>query len=587
MNRTWNLETLYPSFESEAFSQDFETLKHHLETFENLELKGSSQDIIESFIQNVSQIHLLQDRLMHYVELTFTADTHNGNALQYMDQLENLMTKLTKPTVRFQYYLKDIDTFDELALKSPLIKEHLFVLQELKEESQYLLTEQEELIVSKLKPTGSSAWENLQNKVSSSLMIPFEKDGETKELPLAHIRNLASDPDSAIRKRAYEAELAAYPHIEEASAAALNAIKGEVNTLGTMRGYVSALDEALIKSRMSKDVLDAMLTAMKERLPVLEKYFFRKGEVLGHKNGLPFYDLFAPIQSDDKQYTLEEAHQLIVEKFGHFSHELADFADHAFKNRWIDIDPREGKVGGAFCAYSHAIKESRILTNFTGTFDGVSTLAHELGHGYHGSLLTEESIWNIHYPMPLAETASIFCETIVTQAMLEKATEEEAVSILEQVLQNAGQVITDIYSRFLFESEVLEKRKNFPITVDELKDIMLNAQKTAYGKGLDHDFLHPYMWACKPHYYSGSLSFYNFPYAFGLLFAKGLYAIYQKEGDAFIPKYKQLLQATGKMKAAEVTQLVDIDITTPDFWRGSLDMVEQEVEQFLALTEQQ
>ncbi len=187
--------------------------------------------------------------------------------------------------------------------------------------------------------------------------------------------------------------------------------------------------------------------------------------------------------------------------------------------------------------------------------------------------------------MPLAETASIFCETIVTQALLEKAEADEAIGILEQVLQNAGQVITDIYSRFLFESQVLDKRKDYPLTVDNLKETMINAQKEAYGKGLDHSYLHPYMWACKPHYYSGDLSFYNFPYAFGLLFAKGLYAIYEQEGQAFIPKYKKLLQATGKMKAAEVTQLVGIDITSIDFWRGSLNLIEKEVDLFLSLTE--
>ncbi len=188
-----------------------------------------------------------------------------------MDQLENMMTKLTKPMVRFQYFLKDIDNLSDLVSKSELIEEHLFVLGELKEDSQYLLSEQEELIISKLKSTGSSAWSNLQNKISSSLMIPIEENGQIKELPLAHVRTLASNPDADVRKKAYDAELKAYPQIEESSAAALNAIKGEVNTLGELRGYVSALDEALIKSRMSPQVLDAMLSAMKEKLPVLEK----------------------------------------------------------------------------------------------------------------------------------------------------------------------------------------------------------------------------------------------------------------------------------------------------------------------------
>lgn len=584
MKRTWNLDTLYSSFESEVFIQDFEKLKKELTNLNAWSGSEDTKESIEEFLTDLSKIYMLHDRLQHFIELTFTTDTNNGTALKYMDQLENTMTKLTKPMVRFQYYLKEIPNIRTLEDQSDLIREHIFVLEELKQESQYLLSEQEEIIISKLKPTGSSAWENLQSKISSSLMIPFEENGEIKNLPLAHIRNLASDINADVRKRAYEAELGAYPRIEESTAASLNAIKGEVNTIGQMRGYESALEEALIKSRMDPAILDAMLMAMKNRLPILEKYFFRKGELLGHKNGLPFYDLFAPISSEEPKYTLEESRKLIVEKFRTFSDELADFTDFAFNNQWIDIDPKEGKVGGAFCAYSHSIKESRILTNFTGSFDDVSTLAHELGHAYHGSLLTEESVLNIHYPMPLAETASIFCETIVTQSLLENASKNESANILEKVLQNAGQVITDIYSRFLFESEVLNKRKDHPIMVDELKEIMLNAQKETYGKGLDENYLHPYMWACKPHYYSGSLSFYNFPYAFGLLFAKGLYSIYEKEGDSFIEKYKTLLKVTGKMKIADVTQLVGIDITRPAFWEGSLDLIEKEVDLFLELT---
>ncbi|MCK5200009.1 MAG: peptidase M3, partial [Spirochaetales bacterium] len=223
-----------------------------------------------------------------------------------------------------------------------------------------------------------------------------------------------------------------------------------------------------------------------------------------------------------------------------------------------------------------------IMSNFDGSFSGVTTLAHELGHGYHGHCLKNESFLNSDYPMPLAETASIFCETLIINAALKNASEEEAFTILENSIQGDTQVIVDIYSRFLFESELFEKRKSASLSVEELKTIMLTAQKTSYGNGLDPDILHPYMWACKPHYYYADYNFYNFPYAFGLLFAKGLYAEYIKTGDSFIEKYDKLLKETGKKQIADVTAMIDIDIRSSEFWRSSLKLVEQDIEKFIA-----
>ncbi|TGU86830.1 oligoendopeptidase F, partial [Mesorhizobium sp. M00.F.Ca.ET.186.01.1.1] len=193
----------------------------------------------------------------------------------------------------------------------------------------------------------------------------------------------------------------------------------------------------------------------------------------------------------------------------------------------------EGKRGGAFCYNLHMVGESRIMANYTGSYNDVSTLAHELGHGYHGECLVQEAFYNSDYPMPIAETASILCETIIAKAALAQATPEEAFSILENDISGASQVIVDIYSRYLFESAVFARRSEGSLSVGELKELMLQAQKDAYGAGLDSSVLHPYMWVCKPHYYSADFNFYNFPYAFGLLFAKGLYAEYVKRGEAF------------------------------------------------------
>jgi oligoendopeptidase F len=225
------------------------------------------------------------------------------------------------------------------------------------------------------------------------------------------------------------------------------------------------------------------------------------------------------------------------------------------------------------------------LTNFDGAFGDVITLAHELGHAYHGEAIFSESIINGEYPMPLAETASIFCETIVNQAAFKDASsKEEQIYLLEASLQDATQVIVDILSRFYFESALFSGRKHTVFDENELKDMMIEAQKKSYGDGLDPEFLHPYMWVCKSHYYSGYLSFYNWPYAFGLLFAKGLYAKYLQDQARFIPLYDELLSNTGKMSVEAVAKIAGIDVETPEFWHQSLGLLKNDIDLFLRLT---
>ena len=286
-------------------------------------------------------------------------------------------------------------------------------------------------------------------------------------------------------------------------------------------------------------------------------------------------------------FSYEEAMDYIIENFNSFNKELGSFVQEAYQKNWLDIEPRDGKRGGAFCSNLHPIGESRILSNFDGSFSSLTTLAHELGHAYHGSKLVDESILNSSYPMPIAETASIFCETIVVNAALKEMDDKEAVTILEQSIQDATQVIVDIYSRYLFETKLFEIREDHPLSVRELKETMLEAQRQAYGEGLDSDTLHPYMWLNKTHYYSAGRNFYNFPYAFGLLFAKGLYAIYLEKGDSFVKEYDDLLTMTGKNNIQDVAKKMNIDVTKPDFFRESLKLVEKDIHKFLELTKVQ
>ncbi len=579
----WDLTTIYPSFESDAYQNDITKLKNLMAELETLELTDDFTESATAYIEKASAVLKLIYPLGVYAHLTFSVDSDNQTAIKYLDTFGMLQAQLAAPTVKFQKWVAsfDADTIDNVT--SDLLVEHKFFLQELQQNAAYLLSEQEEVLLSKLRQVGANAWGDLMAKLTGDLQAEIELDGKTELLTLSMLRNLASHPDSDIRKRAYQTELAAYQKIEASIAAAINGIKGDANMTSKMRGFDSALAEAVHNERLDQATLDAMLGAMQKKLPVFRKYLKRKAKLLGHKNGLPFYELFAPI-GKGKTYSYEEAKQFVLDNFGAFSDELKDNAAQAFDNNWVDVEPRKGKRGGAFCAGVAGRKQSRVMLNFDGSFNGVRTLAHELGHAYHNRQLFDEHMLLFDYPLSLAETASIFCETIVSNAATAKADKEEAIFILEQSLANSTQIIIDILSRFIFEKAVFENRQNGPLSVEQLKQLMLDAQEQSYGDGLDKDFRHPYMWACKPHYYSVNRNYYNFPYAFGMLFSLGLYAEYQKGRANFIADYNQLLKNTTRMKVKDVAAGMDIDVTKKDFWLASLGIIEQQIEQFIELT---
>ncbi|MBE3591708.1 MAG: M3 family oligoendopeptidase [Thermoanaerobacter sp.] len=584
----WSLEKLYTSFDSEEFKKDNEKILSSIEHIKrwcekNLQTDENAKEKLEYYIKFKNELGDLLVKVRGFSLLSLSVDVKNEKALKAVETLENVTTMLAEPETKFKRWLLNLKSVDEIIESSSYLKSHEFYVKETIKEAEHLLSEKEEIILAKMKNTGSEAWTKLHEFLTSTLLVDININGEEKKLPLSVVRNMAYDKDPYIRKTAYFAELNSYKRIEEASAACLNGIKGEVLTVIELKKYSSPLEMTLQRSRMDFETLDAMLKAIEEYLPVFRKYLKEKAKLLGHKEGLPFYDLFAPVGKLDKKLAFEEVREFIVENFKSFSKDLAEFANNAFRNNWIDAEPREGKRGGAFCFNLHPIKESRILANFDGSFSNVLTLAHELGHGYHGHLLADETLINSRYPMPIAETASIFNEHIIVNSALKTATKEEKLSIIENSLQRSTQTIVDIYSRFLFEDELLKRRKDHSLSVEELKQMMIDAQKKTYGDGLDQNYMHPYMWINKPHYYDADLNYYNFPYAFGELFVKGLICKYNQEGEKFVEEYKELLSQTGKKNLYELGKIMGFDIHSIDFWRKSLDVIKEEIEQFISL----
>ena len=577
MELSWSLSEIYKSFKDEGFINDILKLDKCIEDIKNFgttffERRDSNIKKIEEYIKKRSKFEKLSNKLEIFINLSLSVNTKDKEALKYSDILETF--------AKIEKWISSLENLSYIINQSSILKEHEFFLFEIVEKGRYILSEKEENIISNMKNTGSSAWAKLKDNLVSNLMV----DINGKEEPLTVVLNMAYDKDEKVRKSAYEAEIKSYKKVEEGVAAALNGIKGEVITISNIRGYKSPLQMTLLDSRMDEESLNAMLSAMKESLPVFRKYLRRKGELLGHKNGLPFYDLYAPIVDCEMKFSYEEAGDFVEKNFRSFSESLGNYARKAINNRWIDVMPKEGKVGGAFCENIHSIGESRFLLNFGGSFSDVVTMAHELGHGFHGECLKNEKILNFDYPMPIAETASTFCETIIKTAAIKNANKKEALAILETEICDDTQVIVDIYSRFLFEKNLFEKRKECALSVEEIKNLMLAAQKEAYGDGLDQNFLHPYMWLWKPHYYDADYNFYNYPYAFGLLFSKGLYAEYLKRGDSFIKDYEKLLSITGKNKLEDVAKVMGINIHNIEFWRSSLKLIEENIEKFIEIS---
>lgn len=473
-------------------------------------------------------------------------------------------------------------TLDQEALlpRSATARAHEHTLRQARIYAAHQMAEGEEELAAELDPSGIGGWARLHADYTALLSVPIVLGGEATALPMSAVRNLANDADREIRRTAYHAELAAWRAAEVPLAAALNGVKGAQDVLRRRRGWRDPVEPTLTGNGIDAATLAAMQEACQEAFPELRRYLRAKARLLGEER-LPWYDLFAPVGTATREYSWAEAEALILEQFGRYSPRMQELAARSFRERWIDAPPRPGKEGGAFCS-SVRPGESRILMNFDGSFSWVSTLAHELGHAYHNHCLEQRTPLQSETPSTLAETASIFCETLVYEAVLERATGEERLALLDASLQHHLQVVVDIHSRYLFERAVFQERATHELSPSELCGLMLDAQERTYGDGLAPDCRHPYMWAVKGHYYGPT--FYNYPYTFGLLFALGLYTRFRADPAAFRASYDELLASTGMADAATLAARYGIDLRSGCFWRESLGRVRDTIRAFEELT---
>lgn len=626
----WDLGSIYPDINSEKYKSDLAKLTEGIKTLKALNDQAENpdqknhlniQNWIADFFKADDILGPLANTLAAYSYSIYSVDTTSKSLLDNLNQVESLTDQYEIQLNRFSHTVaKNRGILSEFYVNFPQYRKYEFSINEMLEDDIHTLSPELEGIIAKLQQTGGRAWDRLHEQLISNL-----KDPETGKL-FNELRNDAYSPDARLRKESWQKEIALLKQNEIAFAASLNNLKGETLSLLEERSWNCAIDRALSSSRMKKETLDALIAAIEESLPQWRKYLKAKAEYLKNHNatastncdkekGLAFYDLFAPLDGNttsdgntntagqtetgcntatpsatnnraaseesllSKNWTFDEARDYIIKEFTSFSPVMGDFAKNAFDKNWIDARVHPGKVGGAYCQDFYVQKESRVLSNFTGAFSDIITLAHELGHAFHFFCIKDKDYRNANYPMTLAETASTFAETIVKQDILKTASKEDRIKILELDLQDTCQVLVDILCRFYFERSVFEERQNGELTSEDFCRLMADAQERSYGDGLSAE-RHEYMWAVKSHYYSVDLDFYNFPYAFGQLFAAGLYSRYKKEGKAFVDIYCNLLSDTGSMSCEDLCFKAGFDITKKDFWKSGIDFYINEIEQF-------
>ena len=626
----WDLGSIYPDINSEKYKSDLAKLTEGIKTLKALNDQAENpdqknhlniQNWIADFFKADDILGPLANTLAAYSYSIYSVDTTSKSLLDNLNQVESITDQYEIQLNRFSHTVsKNRGILSEFYANFPQYRKYEFSINEMLEDDIHTLSPELEGIIAKLQQTGGRAWDRLHEQLISNL-----KDPETGKL-FNELRNDAYSPDARLRKESWQKEIALLKQNEIAFAASLNNLKGETLSLLEERSWNCAIDRALSSSRMKKETLDALIAAIEESLPQWRRYLKAKAEYLknhnatastncGKEKGLAFYDLFAPLDGNtasdgntntagqtetgcntatpsatnnraaseesllSKNWTFEEARDYIIKEFTSFSPVMGDFAKNAFDKNWIDARVHPGKVGGAYCQDFYVQKESRVLSNFTGAFSDIITLAHELGHAFHFFCIKDKDYRNANYPMTLAETASTFAETIVKQDILKTASKEDRIKILELDLQDTCQVLVDILCRFYFERSVFEERQNGELTSEDFCRLMADAQERSYGDGLSAQ-RHEYMWAVKSHYYSVDLDFYNFPYAFGQLFAAGLYSRYKKEGKAFVDIYCNLLSDTGSMSCEDLCFKAGFDITKKDFWKSGIDFYINEIEQF-------
>ena len=589
LNQRWDLDSIFPGGSSSPELQEqLNSVRSQIAALKaKVEALGSELDAeqLRELVHEMQDVQTGFGECRAFVACLTAQNVRDNQAKLLQGDLGQISAALAGVFTSIDHLLASIpeDRWQALFTDEEL-KELSFNLNERRNVAKTKMAPDLEALATDLGVDGYHAWSHLYYTIVGDMSIEVERDGKAETLSMGQAANLLSNPDPDLRREVFHKFEAAWAEKAELFASTLNHLAGFRINLYQHRGWDDVLAEPLQINRMERATLDAMWGAVQGGKPHLAKFLQRKAELLG-LDQVAWYDLNAPLGDAGKEIPFEEAKAFVVDQFRKFSPEIADFTQQALDRRWVEAENRGGKRPGAFCTSFPLSKESRVFMTYSGTISSLGTLAHELGHAYHGYVLKDRPMFLRRYAMNVAETASTFGELLVVDGAISAASSpEEKLGILEDKIGRSVAFFMDIHSRFLFETRFYEARKKGLVSAAQLNELMTEAQKEAFLDALKE--YHPHFWASKLHFYSTGVPFYNFPYTFGYLFSAGVYAKAKEEGQGFARRYAELLGDTARMSVEDLARRhLGADLTKPDFWEAAVKLATDDVEEFLRLTD--
>ena len=570
-----------------ALSGDVAALKEQAAGLPSLDI-GSADEWEKILLRNED----LSRRLSHlssYISCLASSDASNESYLKEEAALARLRAESGKIRIELLRAVKNSpeDAFSSLTGRPALAgAEHY--LTRLREEARRAMASEKEVLTTDLAVDGIQSWGRLYSTFSSKLDFDMlYPDGRRQRLPMSQRRSLMDHPDRRIRKAAFDGGNAAWQTVEDTAAAALNAIAGTRLTLNRHRGVEHFLDIALFQASIGRKTLDAMFTALHANIELPRRILRLKAKQMG-QNRIAWFDLGAPLDLPNQE-TLSwgKATATVGGSFLRAYPALGNFFQaQVLGKNWVDWEPRAGKRPGGFCTSSMLSKESRIFMTYNDSLGDMLTLAHESGHAFHGYVMRETRPYARGYPMTLAETASTFGEQLLMNGVLEDPAVSDAhkAMILDVEVGHGAIYLLDIPVRYEFEKVFYEERKDGELTVSRLKELMIETQRRILGDVLETGGEDPYFWASKLHFYITGLTFYNFPYTFGFLLSRSLYAMFKQQGATFLSQYEEFLRLTGSDTAEKVAQrALGRNLEDPEFWSEAILSLEEPLNRLEAM----
>ncbi|HEU4657796.1 MAG TPA: M3 family oligoendopeptidase [Capillimicrobium sp.] len=521
-------------------------------------------------MQELAAIFELVGRAGSYASLQFstnTADPERGALLQLVEERGTAIeTKLL--FFGLEWAALDDDKAEELLAADGLDQVRHYLRME-RRYRPYLLSEPEEKIVAEKSVTGRSAWTRLFSEHVSAI----EVDGEPLDVALSRLLSA----DREVRRSTAEAVTKALEPGLRTRAYIFNTLVHDKAVEDRLRGYPTWLSSRNLANEVSDESVQALVEAVKGRYEIPQRWYRLKAQILGIDK-LADYDRSAAVTTEDERFGWEESRDLVLDSFGSFSPEMEALARRFFDERWIDAPVRPGKRGGAFCASAVPSVHPYVMLNFTFKRRDVLTLAHELGHGLHFALAAKRGIFEQGTPLTVAETASVFGETIVFNRLLEQAESAESrLSLLAEAIEGAIATVFRQTAMNQFEDAVhTARRTEGELSVERFNELWAGTQADLFGDSVELTDGYRSWWSYIPHFIG--TPGYVYAYAYGQLLALSVYRRYLEEGSSFAPSYLEMLAAGGSMLPEDLGKIVGIDLADPNFWSAGLDLVEGQLQ---------